>query len=596
MRSKTRKNSSRSSISKNRKSRKNKSITPTAGEAIAAGGFGCVFRPPVKCKSNADAKRQAKGNYISKIMSNRHASDEMREVRKFLPVIKTIPNYKKYFLLDGIFSCDVGSFSESDKRNLNRKCSNLIRLGVKEENINKPNVISLIKSLNIPDGGVSIKNVMESMAVKVANDDSEQLKRFGHLNNSLIRTLKNAIVPMNNRGIIHCDLKADNMLVEEAKLSDGEPYVKVIDWGLGDLVKSNTHIPEAVKNRPIQFNAPWGVILFADGDVAYAISQLRITHPGENIYRALAYTIIQNSNRSSPGHTQYLLSYLLPDLVTPFMNLSNTQAPNGFPGSSRTINDTIFGGSILVTHIEKVLERFYNVKTGRFDKLAYFQEVYKYNVDVWGFIMSYIELLTTAANNSYTRFRNSKVLQKIASILYKYCFSGDYAANIIPVSVLESELQEVSNMIPGFKSKGIVEDSPSPAAAAAAKAVAKKPKKANKKIKLKAKSPSPPKGTLISIPAGKKRCPNGYAKDKATGKCRKKGTKVSSKKNKNKRKEKTRKLAKKPKKANKTKKSPNSLPLRVTLPLGRKRCPKGYHNIGLGDGVNTRIICQKNNI
>ena len=35
----------------------------------------------------------------------------------------------------------------------------------------------------------------------------------------------------------------------------GEPYVKVIDWGLGDL-KSDKNVPEAVKNRPIQFNAP----------------------------------------------------------------------------------------------------------------------------------------------------------------------------------------------------------------------------------------------------------------------------------------------------------------------------------------------------
>ena len=46
MRSKTRKN--RSSKSK-RKSRK--IDPPVAGEAIAAGGFGCVFRPPIKCKS-----------------------------------------------------------------------------------------------------------------------------------------------------------------------------------------------------------------------------------------------------------------------------------------------------------------------------------------------------------------------------------------------------------------------------------------------------------------------------------------------------------------------------------------------------------------
>ena len=97
---------------------------------------------------------------------------------------------------------------------------------------------------------------MEGLAIKFLRGDKEEETRFGHLNNSMIRTLKNAIVPM-NKEIIHCDLKADNMLVQAEKLSRGEPYVKVIDWGLG--AKFNTSdkssIPQAVKNRPIQFNA-----------------------------------------------------------------------------------------------------------------------------------------------------------------------------------------------------------------------------------------------------------------------------------------------------------------------------------------------------
>ena len=53
-------------------------------------------------------------------------------------------------------------------------------------------------------------------------------------------------------------------------------------------------------------------------------------------------------------------------------------------------------------------------------------------------------------------------------------------------------------------------------------------KKKKMKIKLRAKSPSPQQGSLVSIPAGKKRCPNGYVKDIPTGNAEK-GTKKGKK-------------------------------------------------------------------
>ena len=215
MRSKTRKHNTK----KHSKTRK----IPLAGQAIAAGGFGCVFRPAIKCEDPADRIKQDKREYISKIMKSRYADDEMDEVNNFLPVIKTIPNNSKYFLLDGIFKCRPGRLTSSDKKNLDSKCRNLVREGINSANIN--NNLFRIQSLNIPDGGVSLRNTMEGLAIKFLRGDKEEETRFGHLNNSMIRTLKNAIVPMNKKGIIHCDLKADNMLVQAEKLSRGEPYV-----------------------------------------------------------------------------------------------------------------------------------------------------------------------------------------------------------------------------------------------------------------------------------------------------------------------------------------------------------------------------------
>lgn len=602
MRSKTRKHSS----NKPRKTRK----IPLAGEAIAAGGFGCVFRPAIKCDSSADRAKQSQHKYISKIMKTRYANEEMEEVNRFLPVIKTIPNNKKYFLLDGIFKCKPGNLTSSDKKNLNTKCRNLLNEGINASNIN--NNLSKIAALNIPDGGVAVRKTMEGLAVKFLRGDKEQEKRFGHLNNSLVRTLKNAIIPMNNKGIIHCDLKGDNMLVSDEKLSRGEPYVKIIDWGLGGKFNPSDKItiPQAVRDRPIQFNGPWGVILFDKHTINMAKNSMSLEFAGDSVYKILAYKIIEKSNSYSPGHTAYLTQYLFPDLSNPFIKLSNDDKPEGFAGtSSSDIKKTLFANGIIVTHIQKVLEKYYQPSTRTFNESAYFHEVYRWNVDVWGFLMAYIELLTKAASNSYSRYRDNYPLQMLANIVYKYCLSGNYAAERIPVNKLIKELQDVSKEIRGFKSKGVIEDTPKINMAALRrmekekhkkeKAAQKKKKKKEqtkkkKKMKLKLKAKSP-KGVLISIPAGKKKCPNGYVKDVPTGKCRKKGTKKA-------------KATKKVKKAKATRKALknvgtdelfdprfrlfNSGEFRglIARDKTRKRCPKGFKKLKEHGGY---LVCAK---
>ena len=591
MRSKTRKHNSK----KHSKTRK----VPLAGQAIAAGGFGCVFRPAIKCESPADRIKQGKHNYISKIMKNRYADDEMEEVNKFLPVIKTIPNNSKYFLLDGIFKCRPDDLTSSDKKNLDSKCRNLVREGINSANIN--NNLFRIQSLNIPDGGVSLRNTMEGLAIKFLRGDKEEETRFGHLNNSMIRTLKNAIVPMNKKGIIHCDLKADNMLVQAEKLSRGEPYVKVIDWGLG--AKFNTSdkssIPQAVKNRPIQFNAPFGVILFDEENIRQAARSMSLKFAGDSVYKILAYKTIEKSNLYGPGHTAYLTQYLFPDLTNPFIRLDSVDKPEGFSGnSSSDVKKTLFANGIIVTHIQKVLEKYYNPSTKSFNARAYFHDVYRWNVDVWGFLMSYIELLTKTASNSYSKYRENYPLQLLANIVYKYCLTGNYAAEKIPVKELEKELEEVSKAIRGFKSKGVIKEEPKKREKKAAT------KKKKMKIRLRAKSPSPQQGSLVSIPAGKKRCPNGYVKDIPTGKCRKKGTKKAAKKAKRaaKKAKPTRKKAKKVVRTGmnsqdfekfrrlKEGKADQYVTLFRARDKTRKRCPNGYKKVADRTGS---LVCMK---
>ena len=591
MRSKTRKN--RSSSKSKRKSRK---ITPPpiAGEAIAAGGFGCVFRPPIKCEKPSDQAKQNSKNYITKLMKSRYVVEEMDEVEKYLPIIKTIPGYKNYFLLDDIFPCMPAELTSRDKKGLDSKCSNLRRMGINAANINQPRNLLGLAMLNIPDGGTSIATVLKKMAGKIARNDKETLKQFGHLNNSLIRTLQNAVVPMNTKGIIHCDLKADNMLVDKTKLSKGEPYVKVIDWGLGSVFNPNgTTIPEGVKYRPLSFNNPFGVILFNTYEVRQAFNNMRIEYAGNQNYRYMAYNILKKCNSSvGPGHTEYVTQYILPDLVKPYISFDLSNLPDGFKNHnvesvSETAKMGLFSYNVIIEHLEEVLKKYFNPSTKKFDEKAYFFDVYRWNVDVWGFLTSYLQLAQDATTNSYTNYRNSKVIQRAAYVAYKYCLSGDYAAKRIPIAEVVSDLQKITEAIPGFKSKGIIrEEAPLRELEIAAVPGELKVKK-KMKIKLKAKSHTP---SVVSIPAGKKRCPTGYAKDAATGKCRKKVANKAKA---------TRKVEKKAKVHGANVISNSDFAIleyggKILLKARdktRKRCPKGYKKLRVSRGGH--LICEK---
>ena len=51
-------------------------INKQGGKVLASGGFGCVFKPALKCVG----KNKRDKDKISKLMTNRHATDEYDEI------------------------------------------------------------------------------------------------------------------------------------------------------------------------------------------------------------------------------------------------------------------------------------------------------------------------------------------------------------------------------------------------------------------------------------------------------------------------------------------------------------------------------------
>ena len=596
--------------------RTRKNIRDEAGAAIAAGGYGCVFRPPIG--SVAHQARIDSRPYVTKVMSKKAAKEEMAEVTKFLPIIKTIKNYEKYFLLDDIFLDEnFGPLTAEDKIDFNQKCD-LALPGITAQNVNTR--LATLSALYIPDGGTSLQEVFRQIAPRIGTDIDHV---FGAIVFGMIKVLKGAIIPMNKRGIIHNDLKGGNMLVANESIRSATlnvPDIKLIDWGLATQVPDRHAGHDIISNKPLQFNAPFSIILL-NASVAKVIrlySRTRIITGDINnaVLKGLAVDLLDSTQTNiGEGHSGYI-STLFDNLVVPF----NNPGIGVFGISQKCVNTANLNFSYVVDYIADILDNFMVIENkGASESYflnieAYYYNVYIYNCDIWGFLSSFIDYVMSIPRRLY---HQSSLAQKITYILFKYCYSTKYASIRIPIAELLADLDDlvvISNVPkavlgatpPSSNSAASPKGSPPkiPAAVAAVAAVATASPRTPRTVSyarrgqnVAAASPKaqlaqqtswklqqgPPPGipqlalpiklssvvslgkNVISLPPGITKCPKGYIKNKQTGKCHRKtqGKKATASPG----------------------ESPIGLPQRsesfkipsiVSLPPGRTKCPKGY--------------------
>ena len=220
------------------------------GKVIASGGFGCVFKPALLCNGQTTREK----NKITKLMLKKYAVDEYEDVIKYEDIIKKIPNYKKYFLIEGFHICEPEFLNEEDLQQFKEKCSALPKKDIDKDNINKS--LDKLLAINMPDGGYPIDDF-------VMNNGSYSV--LIKVNNSLMDLLLNGIIEMNKLHIYHCDIKDSNILVDN-DLKNDTLYTKLIDLGLSTDYnpEKDMVLPKTWKNRPFQFNTPFSIIIFSE--------------------------------------------------------------------------------------------------------------------------------------------------------------------------------------------------------------------------------------------------------------------------------------------------------------------------------------------
>jgi serine/threonine protein kinase len=389
------------------------------GKVIASGGFGCIFKPALKCVNQKRAS-----NDITKLMKKKHAKTEFKGIQQYKKMLEGIPNYKDYFLVDGFSTCEPDKLDAGDLEKFDKKCSALKKMKITSSNVNSR--LDKLQALNMPYGGVDVGDYIENSRMNY--------KKLVGLNDALIELLKKGILPMNEKEIYHCDIKDSNILVQESGGQDVK--TRLIDWGLSTTFKGGNAIPKPLTNRPFQFNVPFSVVLFNDTFAKmYAEFLKKNKEPTYFLTRSFVINyVVTWINERGPGHLKSLNNIFKAFFERGLINIEEQ--------FKKDIIEFEYTFYFIFEYISYVLFKF--TKDGKFDKMTYFNNVFLKNLDVWGFVMTYLPILESL-DNYYDKLCDCEleIIEKIKNIVL-YAIECSYVP--IDTDKLSEKLEELNGL------------------------------------------------------------------------------------------------------------------------------------------------------
>ena len=391
------------------------------GKIIASGGYGCVFRPMLKCAQNNNRS----SNKISKLMTNKHATQEFDQINKIKQQLVSIPNYKDYFLVYDITLCHPSKLTARDLGSFNKKCTALPKKNITKKNINSK--LNQVMSLNLPNGGLPIDDYIY--------ENGSYIKIY-NIHICLIKLLKYGIIPMNKQHIYHSDIKDSNVLIDKFGKT------RLIDWGLTVEYKPNPTLsfPINWKNRPLQFNVPFSVIIFTD--TFYTKYTNYLNNGGEVHYLALKpfvldYLKIWIKERGA-GHYKFINEIMYMLYGNELTDISKNKP---------SIIESDITIPTIVNYIVDVLVYYTKFKEdGSLNLREYLNHVYIKIVDIWGFLNIYFPLLELLSNNySFLKENDLKILIHIKYLFNEYLYKPRH--DPINLNYLFEDLNILGNLI-----------------------------------------------------------------------------------------------------------------------------------------------------
>lgn len=317
------------------------------GKPVFAGAQGCVFIPSLKCKGQP---RNMNDGNISKLGYKEGSDFEMREYDKISPFIKKIKNHEKYFSIR-VKSCEPDVLSTSDLVNFNEVCQNFKNDYITAETVNDN--LDKLRAINMPNLGVDLKVWFDKMPL-----DGRRLRR---LNDHISELLLRAVEPMNAMGVMHNDLKSENIMIDFK-----EDNVRIIDWGLAGVTTPHQVIPARYfMNNPVTYNRPFStMIMSSEIDQLYEPHLAKFSNDAH--LKSFVSDLYDEYRKLAPTGHEYL-TYIFESMFQLSRDAAN---------------------ALLNAAVEKynadILRDFTDRKHRKFMLHDYFSKVYRFNTDVWG--------------------------------------------------------------------------------------------------------------------------------------------------------------------------------------------------------------------
>ena len=378
----------------------------TGGKVIGSGGFGCVFRPALKCKGKSRTSKKM----ISKMMTTKHAKAEYNEIMKYQRILKTIPNYKQHFLLHDITLCDPDVLAPSDLKRFNKKC-HALEDDYSAETINS-SLDGNLKILNIPDGGIDLKKYMTTIGYAELPDVSDKL----------LDLLVGGVVEMNKKHVLHADLKDSNILMSHLGAT-------IIDWGLSTAYTLKA-IPDKIMNRSMFYNLPFSGILFNNmfTEMHGQILSMDSNNSSEQTTRVFAESFVKEwFNYRGQGHYSIIKRIF------------------GYLFIADIIDTDKIAMDYIVSYLTAIIIEF--THNWKVDLLEYFNKVYRHIIDIWGFLTVYLSILELLADN-YKRLNKYEL--RLYDALKLLVLKQMYEPRIKPNNINEL-VKQIKALNPLFK-------------------------------------------------------------------------------------------------------------------------------------------------
>ena len=394
------------------------------GDVIDSGGYGCVFKPALNCKSIFPKSIIQSGltsneRYVSKLMTQEDATEEFNILQKFANIVIKSGKRKmfRYMVLSGIKMCKV-SYNKQDMDDYNTKCGRLVEK-------NGVNNISKLVSLRIPYAGKNLIKMFNELRHQQTQLNRKITVKYFKKMQGLFHGCVLLFYETTPK-IIHGDLKEENMLcLYNDKFKNIYDEIKVIDWGLS-FTYNIADIENAVYNisrRPLQFNLPFGILLFSN----YFYKEYNrhvldpLKHQGGNLVELARQfcdmyyddSFFKNGKDDSKANS-------LKDFNNFVYNVMG-EADSSIFEISLT--------SYIRINLSKILIKY--TRNGIFDKDAFASEYYLPMVDVYSFILTYgnvLAYLLYAKNISTKRLDQNNITTLtvfITSQLKLYCLEFD---------------------------------------------------------------------------------------------------------------------------------------------------------------------------